>query len=458
MPAIDARPEDAPHSSQKQAWLKRLLLDFENFSVEHLDRPILKTPFWFLVLYATGVASLYDRLETRAFLTAGAANDHLVSWSQILPVILLAGIPTGFILYFAQGAGFHLLVKLSGGKASFGRSANILAYARLPLSLFLVSSIAFNAIYAGDDYWQGVSEDSIDYLLTFVTLTLLAFAIGNTFRAARRLHQTELVRSILFLIVAPSLLALVAFGVSALQGLQNPGDDLNQTGIQAYTRGDYTTAIQRYDEALKRTAPARREQRIQILHNKYLAQLHDGQTAAAKDTLSQAIALEEPGTSNYYLMRGSLAHFDNDTQQAIANYKRALEIDATSFQPHNELGIIYLGTYDMAYHDGEKALHHNAIAHQLSPDPVTLGLLARSHYQLEQYSEAESCYRRLLDQTPQDADATAYLALTYFESQQFEKSVAYFESCFALNPDYRSDYLLECYQEALDRTAALKLQ
>lgn len=133
------------------------------------------------------------------------------------------------------------------------------------------------------------------------------------------------------------------------------------------------------------------------------------QTAAAGMALGSDQIPLEPETAYGWFMRGCACDNDEErTEEAIAAYEQAIELDPSLAAAHTNLGNIY---YQRRERD--KALHYYQTACALDPDQ------AEARYNLANFCEEDgefdmaiAEYRRALASSPNFADAHFNLALT----------------------------------------------
>lgn len=452
MPLID--PNLSPHNEVEKNELSivhSLISKFPAFAKQSLDTGAFKAPWWFLVIYISGISASMERIELKFMLTNNNALDGLASWPFAWGLALGGGLISAFIVYTVHGGIYHLFVKCAGGKKSFGVSANVFAYSRVPLFAFLLLTAVFNTVYYGESYWDGISEAAIDNIILVVVIGLNILAVVNSYRAIKILQPIGKVRGVIFLLVAPILLVGIAFSAYVYRGIfaAESFNEYTEKGLIAYNKNEYEEAIAHYDEAYKLTSPLFIEDRINILRNKYLAQNQLGQLHRAEATLDEALSLATPGSFTAHILAGSKAQLNNDIRKSLEKFGAALALEPDSFEVHNELGLIYLGDYDPAYLDYERALKHNEAAYRLLSSNVTLEVLALNLYYLEDYENAEIRYIELREALPLYADPWAYLGLIYYETGRYEEVIVQLKKAFELAPEYRTDYMLQIYEESL---------
>lgn len=442
--------------ADEQSAIYQLLFNFPRFAKRFLDGGVFSGPVWFIFIFMLGAAGVVERIEMKNAFTAGAGFGSSFTSATVFGMIIGGGLIGGFINYYVQGGIYHILVLLSGGKEGFGRSANIHVYAMFPIFAYTVLDTVFWLLLKGDAYWSEGADPVYENLMIALTIGMIAWAIANRYRASRLIQGVSKVKGIIFLTVLPGLFYAAIFGGTILLS-SNVSDRMSEPyskGLDAYTRGHYEDALRHYRQALNEAPNGFWEERATIYRDIALSEANLGNYDAAEDAYRKGYEICPEGTIERSVFEGSLALYKQDVRRAIAAFKAVIARDPENFVAHNELGIIFLGEYDEAYLDYEKAEFHNRKAYEQSGDVVTQTLLARTLYFMNEYEESEKLYRMASEFLPGDPDNFAYLGLIGSETGQPEMAVSNLEKCFELDPTYKSDYLLEVYESSKALTSA----
>jgi TolB-like protein len=216
--------------------------------------------------------------------------------------------------------------------------------------------------------------------------------------------QDEITRNVVAAI-EPRLLA--AEGVRALS--RSP-DDLGawelvaraQTQVWRLTRADYETAIDgltRAVEAYPDYAPARSRLAFRLLFAAHMGWVdRDAGIRAGREHAIRAVALDDCDSWGQTAL-GYLAMMERRSEESIAAFRRAVELNPNSATAHGDLsrGLAFAG------HDRE-AIEHAEDAIRLSPmDPdmaLFLGGIAVAHYGAGRYADALRVSEELLRLRP----------------------------------------------------------
>jgi len=152
-------------------------------------------------------------------------------------------------------------------------------------------------------------------------------------------------------------------------------------------------------------------------------------------------------------------------EEAIAQYRKALEINPDDVKVRNNLGNALAGRGQV-----EEAIAHYRKALEIKPDDVTthnnLGAALAGRGQVD---EAIAHFRKALQVKPDDVDANNNLAFTLAGRGQVEEAIAHYRKALETNPDFvaarinlgdalagrgRLAEARESYQKALDLASA----
>ncbi|HET90452.1 MAG TPA: tetratricopeptide repeat protein, partial [Chloroflexi bacterium] len=115
--------------------------------------------------------------------------------------------------------------------------------------------------------------------------------------------------------------------------------------------------------------------------------------------------------------------------EAIAAYHRAVELDPEDAYPHNGLGTVYaaLGRYDDAVAAFQRAI-------QLDPDDAPHNGLGNVYRDLGRHDEAIAAYRRAVELDPEDAYPHNGLGNVYSDLGRHEEALAAYRRAVELDP------------------------
>jgi len=122
--------------------------------------------------------------------------------------------------------------------------------------------------------------------------------------------------------------------------------------------------------------------------------------------------------------------------EAIAEYRRAIELDPDLAMAHNNLGNVYrdLGRYDEAI-----AAYQGAV--ELDPtDAYPHNGLGNVYRDLGRHEEAIAEYRRALELDPTDADYHSNLGNVYHDLGRHDEAIAAYQHAVELDPTFASPH------------------
>lgn len=252
-----------------------------------------------------------------------------------------------------------------------------------------------------------------------------------------------------------------------------PTVDNNSTGEHAldevrkgnshFKRKDYAGAVESYERALKLNRDFHA-----AYYNLGVANFDWGRFEAASQALKRAIALK-PDAGTHELL-GVVYQRLKDPQSAIANYKKALELNPESIVANNNLGYSYLDLrrYELAAFYFRNVLSLNpefaesteglciALA-SLPPtlealevctnaaslpndSPVYQYLLGYIYFSLDHFREAIDGFTKSLSTSPMGALSHNGLGHSYFRLGQHKEALHHFQKAIEINPNLSDAY------------------
>jgi tetratricopeptide (TPR) repeat protein len=153
-----------------------------------------------------------------------------------------------------------------------------------------------------------------------------------------------------------------------------------------------------------------------------------------QDQTVSVAALRIPPKAQRELDRAAAASAKQQTEKAIGYLLRALEIEPTLYQAHNNLAVEYMRLGRLA--DAAAALEESV---RLRPDePTSLSNLAHLHVAMQRWDRAEELSRKALELKPDYPDALNTLGEVHIAFGKFDQALDYFLRASELNPDQRA--------------------
>jgi TolB-like protein/cytochrome c-type biogenesis protein CcmH/NrfG len=257
--------------------------------------------------------------------------------------------------------------------------------------------------------------------------------------------QDEITRNVVAAI-EPRLMA--AEGVRALS---RSSDDLGawervaraQTHVWRLTRADYETAIEGLTKAVEAYpdyAPARSRLAFRLLFAAHMGWVdRDAGLRAGREHAIRAVALDDCDSWAQTAL-GYLAMMERRTEESIAAFRRAVELNPNSATAHGDLsrGLAFAG------HDRE-AIAHAEEAIRLSPmDPdmaLFLGGIAVAHYGAGRYAEAMRVSEELLQLRPGFQGAQRLHCASLAQTGRVDEARSYLEIIRREQPQLTIDWI-----------------
>jgi tetratricopeptide (TPR) repeat protein len=146
----------------------------------------------------------------------------------------------------------------------------------------------------------------------------------------------------------------------------------------------------------------------------------------------QDLPYSETVIANYE--NGLLAHQNNDTKSAINFFSQCIAIDSNCFEAYYSLGLLHFesGQFDQTFIQTNKA-------EKLRPfDAKLAGLIGRTSYQTQNYTNAEMYLKRAVSIGVYNPENFLYLALSLQKQQNYTYALHYFDELLLEHPSNRS--------------------
>ena len=284
------------------------------------------------------------------------------------------------------------------------------------------------------------------------------------------------------------LLILLLSGV--FLGMTGCGTDLTddelayrKIGIRAMEQGDYTEAIENFQNALDQSKGKIRNLELDICMNKAEALYLNGQTEDAV-TVCDAVLDYDDSYANAYYLRGNLylqqdmvdqaladyeqaaAHADADyeiyiqlyenlsragrTEEGVAYLNQALELNGKSRSALTGRGYVYylLEDYESAEAELTKAV---AIEKKEGEDDKAELILAQTYDQMGDQSQAQEYYELYAQDHADDSVVLEELGNMAMEQEDYEQALTYYEDGLATNAPANEQELLRGQIAALEQ-------
>jgi tetratricopeptide (TPR) repeat protein len=167
--------------------------------------------------------------------------------------------------------------------------------------------------------------------------------------------------------------------------------------------------------------------------------MRKGEWTAAADALQKAAAAL-PRNAEAHARLGTALQFTNRTADALAAYRKAVELDPKNLDYRTTYGIV-LGTnkqFDAGIAELKKVIESPGYK---SPDAyLNLGWLYRNT-EPRRAEESVAAYRKALELDPENEQAALGLGWAYAYMKSYDESIRSFEKAMQLDPDLSSQAL-----------------
>ena len=162
------------------------------------------------------------------------------------------------------------------------------------------------------------------------------------------------------------------------------------------------------------------------------------------------VTAKDPNNRTALFMKGFVYKEKGDTASAVEFLRRVCDKYPDYAPAFEELGILY------SVHDNPMAIEYLNTALQIEPSNTnTLYALALFYQNRNDYENAETLYRQMLDINPASADAWHNLGyIELFHYRDYERAVEYFTKALEANPQCIEAYANRgCAYELMEKPA-----
>ncbi|MBK8521361.1 MAG: tetratricopeptide repeat protein [Ferruginibacter sp.] len=246
---------------------------------------------------------------------------------------------------------------------------------------------------------------------------------------------------------------LLLYGFSGLLLLltscvQTPTEDnaigVNEKGIALINAGKYEEALQAFLKAIKNPVLTKKSKgtiyrNIAITYN----QLEKTDSAIHFSTL--AAKCYKKNSFNYLVNAADVDLLRGKTDVALAKLLRAADLEPDEMSVNNTLGLIYMGEYDAAHTDLDKALQYNLTAFETNGGRIIEEVLARNYYNMENYTKAALHYEHLIQNYPDMISYSLNMGMTKHKLKMTKEAEQLFD--FVLTKDSSYKETIDIFKE-----------
>ncbi len=211
---------------------------------------------------------------------------------------------------------------------------------------------------------------------------------------------------------------------------------LNEQGVQLINDGKHEEALQTFLKAIK-SPKLSKEYKGTIYRNIGITynQLNKMDSAIHFSTL--ASKCYRKNSFDYLVNAADVDLLRGKTALALSKLLRAVESDPNEMTVNNTLGLIYLGEYDEAFIDLDKALKYNLRAFETNGGRLIEEVLARNYYRLENYEQAEVHLEHLHQNYPDMVSYTLDMGMAKHKLKKKKEADKLFDEVIAKDSSYR---------------------
>ena len=183
------------------------------------------------------------------------------------------------------------------------------------------------------------------------------------------------------------------------------------------------------------------------------------QNAGQSSSADNAAQESSGGDARAFFERGMDAHKNDRDQEAVEDFRQAVQLDPDFAEGYYRLGVVLhiTGQTDEAQKSFEEAVKaYEKLTRQDPKNSDAYYFMALCYERLDKYEEAVRALKEAVRNSPDD-DKYYELALAHFKLAQYDESVAALNKALEINPDnYPAQDLLEKAKAGAERVAEIR--
>jgi len=223
--------------------------------------------------------------------------------------------------------------------------------------------------------------------------------------------------------------------------------EANNRALELYNTGYYTEAIDVFREALRNKKIMRSTKGL-IYRNMALCFSQMNEVDSSRLYYGLAIRNSELGSYESLLNRGELYLIDEQADSAVYVFEKAIQIDPERGEVYTNLALVYMGEYDEAHTDPEKALPYSLKALELGKTAMDYYNAGLNYFMLDKYAEADTYFDKGMSAVTNNADMLTVIGRTKYELGKKAEADRIFEKVIALDPEYAE--VIELHKALVD--------
>ncbi len=211
---------------------------------------------------------------------------------------------------------------------------------------------------------------------------------------------------------------------------------LNEQGVELINAGKNDSALQIFLKAIKNPKLSK-EYKGTVYRNIALTynQLEQPDSAIHFSTL--ASKCYRKNSFDYLVNAADVDLLRGKTAPGLSKLLKAADREPDEMTVNNTLGLIYMGEYDEAFIDLDKALKYNLKAFEISGTRILEEVLARNYYRLENYEKAELHFEHLLQNYPEMISYSLDMGMIKHKLKKKAEGDKLFDEVIAKDSSYR---------------------
>jgi tetratricopeptide (TPR) repeat protein len=217
---------------------------------------------------------------------------------------------------------------------------------------------------------------------------------------------------------------------------ETDGIKQNQEGVELMNAGKYDSALSSFLGAIKNPKLSQQSKGT-IYRNIALTYNELDKIDSSVHYSTLAAKCFKKNSYDYLINMADVDLLTGKTAAALSKLLKAASLNPREMAVNNSLGLIYLGEYDEAFINLQKALVYNKRAFEINADRVTEEVLGRNYYKMEDYKNAEFHYEHLLENYPDMIAYSLYAGMIKQKLKKIHEADVLFEKVIAMDSSYR---------------------
>ncbi|MFZ4057039.1 MAG: hypothetical protein ACOYKE_02820 [Ferruginibacter sp.] len=215
---------------------------------------------------------------------------------------------------------------------------------------------------------------------------------------------------------------------------------INEQGLKYHQEGEDSLARQLFIQAANMKGVSN-EDKASYYRNAAISTLE--LPDSAKFFFSKAKSLNKPNSYEYLVNNAYIHLINKKVDAAIADLKKAYQLNKEGLAVNNMLGLIYLGEYGKDYFEPFKAIKFNFQSFELYKDDQSKFVLAKNYYYIGRYNKSLTLFQQLYASYPNDYDYLITIIMMHQENLNTIAANKLMETLKDENPERYQQFLEE---------------